>query len=198
MKIQAYFNYLLIGLLIIPSLTRAQDSDSANNNLNNKNSLETRSIGLPEKIEAYYDFWIGEWDATWDEGEGKKGFGTNYIHPIMDGKALQENFKTLKGQNAGFDGISLSIYNKAQKEWKQVWVDNQGNYLNLTGETSGDNRIFKTAVIKRNEKEIVQRMVFKNIKEDSFTWDWETSIDGGQNWKLSWRIYYTRKPKKNS
>jgi hypothetical protein len=36
-------------------------------------------------------------------------------------------------------------------------------------------------------------MVFYNIKADSFTWDWETSKDGGENFQLSWRISYQRK-----
>lgn len=185
-----------VGLIVI--LSSANYLNAQQNKDNESPQAAESIVKLPESLTSYYDFWIGEWDASWDEGDGKKGFGTNYIHPIMDGKALQENFKTIKGQNTGFDGISISIYDIRQEKWKQVWVDNQGNYLDLTGETSGNDRIFKTAVVKRNDKEIVQRMVFKNIKKDSFTWDWETSIDGGQNWNLSWRIYYTRKQKKNS
>lgn len=29
-------------------------------------------------------------------------------------------------------------------------------------------------------------MVFKDIKPESFTCDWESSADGGKTWKLSW------------
>jgi hypothetical protein len=43
-------------------------------------------------------------------------------------------------------------------------------------------------------KEIVQRMVFKEIKNDSFTWDWEKTEDGGKTWKLEWRINYKKVP----
>jgi hypothetical protein len=35
-------------------------------------------------------------------------------------------------------------------------------------------------------------MVFKNIKANAFTWDWESSVDGGETWKLNWRINYSR------
>ena len=33
--------------------------------------------------------------------------------------------------------------------------------------------VFKTKVVEKDGKKIIQRMVFKNIKEDSFTWIWE-------------------------
>jgi hypothetical protein len=36
------------------------------------------------------------------------------------------------------------------------------------------------------------RMVFLNIKPDSFDWHWESSTDG-KTWKLNWPIHYQRK-----
>ena len=41
--------------------------------------------------------------------------------------------------------------------------------------------------------EVFQRMVFKDIEDNSFTWDWESSSDIGENWNLQWRINYKRK-----
>ena len=35
-------------------------------------------------------------------------------------------------------------------------------------------------------------MVFYDIGENSLTWDWESSLDGGETWKLQWRIFYIR------
>jgi len=40
---------------------------------------------------------------------------------------------------------------------------------------------------------IQQRMIFYEIKKDSFTWDWENSTDYGKTWSLQWRINYKRK-----
>jgi hypothetical protein len=37
------------------------------------------------------------------------------------------------------------------------------------------------------------RMVFSNVKPDSFTWSWEATKNGGKSWSLSWRLQYTRK-----
>jgi hypothetical protein len=37
------------------------------------------------------------------------------------------------------------------------------------------------------------RMVFTNIKPDSFDWRWEASTDGGKTWQVNWPIHYKRK-----
>jgi hypothetical protein len=38
-----------------------------------------------------------------------------------------------------------------------------------------------------------QRMVWYNIEESQFDWNWERSDDGGQTWRVLWQIHYTRK-----
>lgn len=144
--------------------------------------------------ETYFDFWVGTWDATWDNGDSTIGRGTNNIHKALDGKVIQEDFKiTDGGKNTGFTGRSLSVYNPVRKTWHQAWVDNQGGYYNLLGVIDGEKRIFQTTPRRiKNGKLLQQRMVFYDIKNDSFTWDWESSLDGGETWNLNWRIQYTR------
>ena len=43
-----------------------------------------------------------------------------------------------------------------------------------------------------NGKTIIQRMVFYNITSTSIVWDWESSSDNGEHWKLLWRINYKK------
>ena len=143
-----------------------------------------------------FDFWVGKWELTWDEGNGKMGKGTNEIEKILDGKVIQENFQVIEGNNKGFKGISISVYQPRLDRWKQAWCDNQGGYFDFIGEFDDDNRIFKTQIIERGGKKIISRMVFKDIKKDSFIWDWESSYDRGVTWKLNWRINYKRVPSK--
>jgi hypothetical protein len=140
----------------------------------------------------YFDFWVGKWKATYDEGTGVQQYGINTIDKILDGTVVRETFELDGGQNKGFKGTSISVYQPQLKRWKQAWADNQGGYFDFEGEFVGDKRIFKTQIFQRGEKQIQQRMVFYNIKDDSFTWDWELSSDGGQTWALSWRILYVR------
>jgi hypothetical protein len=111
---------------------------------------------------------------------------------ILGGKVLEENFKILSGKNKGFIGQSYSVYHSPSGKWKQAWVDNQGGYFDFDGSKNGDRVFFSTSPVERNNSIIVQRMVFYDIHENSFTWDWELSKDGGESWNLQWRIFYTR------
>ncbi|MEO1653329.1 MAG: DUF1579 family protein [Bacteroidota bacterium] len=161
-------------------------------------TLSALAQDLPENPEAYFDFWLGRWEATWDEGEGKKGRGSNHIHKVLDGKVIQEDFQILEGKNKGFKGMSISTYQTQLKTWKQSWADNQSSFFYFKGKFEGAKRIFQTDVFDGKEGvRFTQRMIFYAIEEDSFTWDWESSQDGGNTWKLNWRIFYTRAKEKN-
>lgn len=180
---------LSVLLIFISTMLYPQNNATTENGLLiEPTALQT----LPETPNKYYDFWIGEWNVSWDEN-GKIGKGTNIISPILDGTALQENFEITEGQSKGFKGTSISTYNKSSKTWKQVWIDSQGAYYNFIGAVEGDTPIFKTKAIEKDGKRLVSRMVFKDIAENSFIWDWESSIDGGNQWRLNWRIHYNRK-----
>lgn len=142
--------------------------------------------------EEYFDFWLGEWELTWEDADGITASGTNYIEKVLDGKVIKENFEAYSGAYEGFTGKSYSVYNPQTGEWKQTWVDNSGGYLDFIGAVEGDKRIFKRKGMNPQGEEILQRMVFYDITENSMTWDWEISEDNGETWQLRWRIFYER------
>ena len=149
------------------------------------------SLGFTQELnDTTFDFWIGDWELTWDKPDSSKGHGTNRIVKILDTKVIQENFED---PETGAKGMSLSLYSSQTKQWHQAWVDNQGGYYDFIGAINDGQPIFKTKVIIQGDKKIIQRMVFKDITKNKFTWDWEITEDNGKNWKLQWRIYYTRK-----
>lgn len=139
------------------------------------------------------DFWVGNWNGhsmvpdTSQENGWKIGQVQNTINKILDGCVIEENF-----EGAAFSGKSYSTYSKRQKIWHQTWVDNSGGYLPFYGIFEEDKKIFQRDFVVK-EKKISSRMVFYNITNDSFTWDWERSTDEGETWTLSWKIEYTRK-----
>ena len=142
--------------------------------------------------EQYFDFWVGEWEVSWKEGD-RMGRGTNHIEKILDGTVIRENFRILEGQNAGFKGTSISVYQPRLEQWKQAWADNNGGYYDFTGKMDDKKRIFQTDLVEMEDGNMLtQRMVFYDIGEDSLTWDWESSTDGGETWTLNWRIFYKR------
>ncbi len=142
--------------------------------------------------EAYFDFWLGTWDLTWEDADGTPARGVNRIERILDGKVIKERFKVLSGAYEGFTGESYSVYNTRTGEWKQTWVDSNGDYLDFTGEFEDNKRMFKRKGIAPDGSDILQRMIFYDITDHSFTWDWEISEDDGETWQLRWRILYNR------
>ncbi|WP_436515397.1 hypothetical protein [Ekhidna sp. To15] len=138
---------------------------------------------------AKMDFWVGKWDLTWEGGKG-----TNLIEKKLNGRVIQENFEAKEGNFKGYLGTSISTFNPQDGKWHQAWADSQGGYIDLIGIMDGDTRIFQmTSPRKRPDgTESISRMRFYDITEDSFSWDWEASTDGGENWQLSWRINYKR------
>jgi len=118
----------------------------------------------------YFDFWIGSWDLTWKEANGNTGRGINHIERIMDDTVIMENFEIIEGNNKGFEGKSMSIYQDRRNQWKQAWADNSGAFYDFTGIFEDGKRIFQTEIIELPDgREYTQRMVFHNIQENSFT-----------------------------
>ena len=162
---------LLLVIFLVPFISNAQPS-------------------IPK--EQWFDFWIGEWDLTWTDADGTRAQGRNIISRRFNNFVIHENFEAFSGQLEGFIGMSVSVYNKNQDKWFQTWVDNQGSYLDFLGEFENGKRMFTRKVTSLQGENVVQRMVFYDIREDSFIWDWENSKDDGETWILSWRINYSR------
>ena len=132
--------------------------------------------------EHQFDFWLGEWEARWNED----GLGTNRVTRILDDKVIQENFSA-----PDLHGLSFSVYDAERQLWCQTWVDNNGSYLDFTGNFEGNKMVLARDAIVRGEK-CRQRMVWYDIQANRFQWNWERSDDGGQTWRTLWHIQYTR------
>jgi len=134
--------------------------------------------------ESQLDFWLGHWDVRW--GEDKQG--TNQVERILDGKVIQENFDGNPG--VPFKGKSVSVYHHASGQWKQTWVDSEGNYWDFRGGPDGDTFILTTEDLHEGQP-IYLRMVFYNIAQNELDWVWESSKDR-QTWERRWHLHYTR------
>ncbi|HYM76689.1 MAG TPA: hypothetical protein VE377_11985 [Candidatus Dormibacteraeota bacterium] len=138
-----------------------------------------------------FDFWVGEWNLTWPgEKPGETGHGTNSIKRTMDGCVVQENFSG--DDSMHLRGTSVSTFDTNSSRWKQTWVDNEGGYLDFTGEFKNGQMILQREAV-RNGVKILQRMVWKNITPNEFDWSWEDSRDGGKTWEVNWPIHYKRR-----
>ena len=135
------------------------------------------------------DFWVGDWIAQDQEG---KRIGTNRVTRDEYGDCvITEHFRM---DDRSLIGHSISIYRPGLKQWRQNWVDNQGGYFDLTGgPVTGADHIFALENKRVTDTQPFARMIWQDVKPDSFTWRWQRKAKAEDDWADSWVIHYRRK-----
>jgi hypothetical protein len=138
------------------------------------------------------DFWVGDWVAEWTNPDGTKGTGTNRVTRDEFGDcAIVEHFKADDGS---LTGGSMSIYVPKLQRWRQTWVDDQGGYFDLEGgPQTGQDHVFYFQTLPLLPTAARQRMIWQEVRPDSFTWRWQKRADDKAPWTDSWVIRYRRR-----
>jgi hypothetical protein len=136
--------------------------------------------------EQQLDFWLGDWHVSWGDDQ----HGRNTITRILDSRVIQEQFDG--APSLDFRGMSLSVYSHRLGQWRQTWVDSEGNYWDFRGGVQDNEMILSTDDVVEGQP-VKLRMVFYNIAEEELDWRWERSGDDGRTWQLQWHIHYRRK-----
>ena len=139
-----------------------------------------------------FDFWIGDWEVT-QNGEPA---GTNSIHPVHGGCALQENWQgTGEG---GISGSSFNIYDKATSRWHQTWVDSSGSLLLLDGGLVDSSMVLIGQRPTRDGSgQATHRITWTPNADGSVRQLWEASKDGGSAWSVVFDGQYVRRAQPN-
>ncbi len=91
---------------------------------------------------------------------------------------LKENWKSAKSD---YTGTSYNFYNTKTKQWQQVWVDNKGGNLQLSGGLVEKKMILSSAWLKNDKGEEFQHKLTWIPNEDgSVNQLWETLNKSGQ------------------
>ena len=135
------------------------------------------------------DFWVGDWVAEDQQGNA---IGTNKITRDEYGDCIiTEHFKMNDGSMIGH---SVSTYRPGLRQWRQNWVDSQNGYFDLVGgPVSGSDHIFVFETKRVTETQPYQRMIWQDLKPDSFVWRWQQRAKPEDAWADSWVINYKRK-----
>jgi hypothetical protein len=135
-----------------------------------------------------FDFWIGVWDVF-----GPKGakVGDSRIELFGNGCALLENWSG----GSGFSGKSLNMYDAADKQWHQAWVDSSGSRLMLDGGLVDGKMVLAAdaADPARPGKMIRQRITWTPNADGSVRQLWESSIDAGKTWTVAFDGKYVKR-----
>ncbi len=147
-------------------------------------SSEAAKVCESKEFRAF-DFWIGEWRVTWKTPQGQPAEGRNSIKRILDGCALEENWKG----GDGSAGKSLTFFDPAVKRWHQTWIDNSAQPLFLDGNFEGESLVLKG---KSGEgfTQTFHRITWTPMA-GGLRQHWEQSKDG-QAWKTVFDGRYER------
>ena len=129
------------------------------------------------------DFWLGEWDCTWDGGSG-----TNAITRDLGDAVIVERFEAIEPDR--WSGMSVSVFDPSGG-WRQTWVDSNGSYWHFHGTLVDGDLAFAT-LGPVDADATFKRMVFSAVTPEGFDWRWERSPDG-ESWEPRWAIAYRRK-----
>ena len=134
-----------------------------------------------------FDFWVGDWVVY---AKGKMA-GFNKIVKLERGCIIRENWKSVE---SSFTGSSYNFYDKADRKWKQVWVDNQGAVLDLSGEFKDNKMVLESKEKKdQNGNSIINRITWYNNDDGTVRQLWEQSGDGGLAFTTSFDGLYRRR-----
>jgi hypothetical protein len=160
----------MLLLLLVPAVAAAQNAPP--------------KFGCPDAVYRQFDFWVGDGDVTVKGAQG----GRNNITLEEQGCLIHEHWTGARGGT----GQSFNFYDATTQRWNQVWVDNSGSSLRLSG-TFADDKMLLTGVAPGPKGETLQqRLTFFRNADGTVRQLWETSADG-KTWQVAFDGLYRKR-----
>ncbi len=134
-----------------------------------------------------FDFWIGEWDVQ-SNGSGQPA-GMSSVQLMLGDCVIFENWTGALGVN----GKSFNIYNTAEKQWRQTWVDDRGTFTEYAGAFKDDRLEYHAGSLGANGQKQKLRMTFFKQSADRVRQLGEVSTDDGKTWSTQYDLIYNRR-----
>jgi predicted methyltransferase len=147
-----------------------------------------------------FDFNIGVWHthikrildpfASGSESVDLNGIVT--VRKVWDGKAELEEIEAV-GPKGHWEGLTLFLYNPSAHQWTQSFANSKVGTLSSNVGEFKDGRVVLTGQDSAvNDKTILVKAVWSDIKPDSHQYEESYSNDGGATWVRSFIANLTR------
>jgi hypothetical protein len=121
--------------------------------------------------------------------------GTVTVRKVWDGKAELEEIEA-DGPKGHWEGLTLFLYNPSAHQWSQSFVNSKVGTLSPSSSNVGEFRDGRVVLVGQdnavNDKTILVRAVWSDIKPDSHQYEESYSDDGGTTWVRSFIANLTR------
>jgi hypothetical protein len=149
-----------------------------------------------------FDFNIGVWhthikrvlDPLASSSESVELNGTVTVRKVWDGKAELEEIEA-DGPKGHWEGLTLFLYNPSAHQWSQSFVNSKVGTLSLSSSNVGEFKNGRVVLVGQdtvNNRMILVRAVWSDIKAESHQYEESYSNDGGTTWVRSFIANLTR------
>ena len=146
-----------------------------------------------------FDFNIGVWhthikrtlDPFASNSESVELNGTVTVRKVWDGKAELEEIEA-DGPKGHWEGLTLFLYNPGAHQWSQSFANSKVGVLTSNIGEFKDGRVVLTGQDTFNDRTILVRAMWSDIKPESHQYEELYSNDGGTTWVRSFIANLTR------
>jgi hypothetical protein len=189
MRVIVHSSLLMGGLLSISVAPHAEPA-----------APEPPSISDLQDGQHDFDFNIGVWhtharrivDPFSPASSSYELDGTVTVRKVWDGKAQLEEIEA-DGPKGHWEGLTLFLYDPKSKEWSQNYVDSKSGVLDppLIGSFKNGRGELVSQDVFQN-KTILVKGVWSEIRRDSHHFDEYYSLNGGETWLPAFMAVLTR------
>jgi hypothetical protein len=146
---------------------------------------------LKEELMLFGQF-VGDWDiveSKYREEDGQQVIQTGELHWnwILEGRALQDVWMFRRGDSDKLvpSGTTVRFYDPERKVWRSTWINPGHHDVDLfLGRKIGSEIVLNMQEESKREGDGDIRWIFYDIKQNSFSWRAEESLDRGKTWVL--------------
>jgi hypothetical protein len=146
-----------------------------------------------------FDFNIGAWhthikrvlDPFAGSSKSVELDGTVTVRKVWEGKAELEEIEA-DGPKGHWEGLTLFVYNPSAHQWSQSFANSKVGTLSSNVGEFKEGRVVLVGQDTVNDKTILVRAVWSDIKPQSHQYEESYSNDGGTTWVRSFIANLTR------
>jgi hypothetical protein len=133
------------------------------------------------------DFWLGDWSVGTTEAPNT---GHSKVSLALDGCLVSE---TWASDGTDHKGENVMAYNRDDKTWRGLFIDNRGRVHALRGVVTAMAVEFQGPSRDESGKMILTKVKIVRLSHDHVEQIWQKSSDNGASWTTDVRMQYARK-----